>query len=101
MFVLVCVSLFLNRTKQRQQETSWEQEAGEADEELEALLGMPLNAALGSVDRVHGEAIVLAIVCCDLLVLLVISCCACYGVFIHCVLVLIVVHSSCFVMCCA
>ena len=60
------------RHKQREQRVTWEIEEGEEDEQLEALLGIPLSSALGSVDKIHGEAIVLVIVfvccfCCSLL----------------------------------
>ncbi len=54
--------LVLYRHKQRQQEATWEIEEGEEDEQLEALLGIPLSSALGSVDKIHAEAIVLVIV---------------------------------------
>ena len=61
-FWFVCFFL-LCRHKTREQRTTWEIEEGDGDEQLEALLGIPLSAALGSVDKMHGEVIVLIIVC--------------------------------------
>ena len=108
-FVFVLVICFfwfvyvflLCRHKTREQRTTWEIEEGDEDEQLEALLGMPLSAALGSVDKIHGEAIVLVIVFLFLFLILVIACCLCSCVFIPCVLVLFGAFIVFIILCCA
>ena len=92
---------FLYRHKQRQQEAIWDIEDGEEDEQLEALLGIPLASALGSVDKIHGEAMVLVIV--------FVLCLCCYLLRVVCVIAysflvcsFCLVHSLYFmIFCCA